>query len=1105
MKKTQLLISLFLVYSLITNHQSLTAQNVGVNTNTPLSILSVKGNAAIGASYGGTIAAPTNGLIVQGKVGIGTSAPSTALHIASGNLLNTGTFGSATTFEISSAGTRLFFNPRKALFRAGYVDGTQWNSANLGNYSTATGYNVRATNSYSTALGYAAYASGQYATALGYTSTASNSYATALGNTNTASGESSTAFGPSSTASGKASATFNFGSTASGEAATAFGNTTTASGKAALAAGERTTAPSFSETVLGRYNTTYTPLSTTTWNSADRLFVIGNGTASGATSNALMILKNGNIGIGNSTPSVKLAISGTTKTTNLKMTNGATNGYLLKTDASGNTTWTDPTTLTFGTSILTKLQDADGNTKAETEKTNNEDKIRFSIAGNERWVMNRGTLEVNNTGNAIYIGNAAGNADTYANNSNNIGIGTNTLRVATAPANQNNTAIGYYAVGSTTTGTDNVGIGLYALYFGKGSYNTAIGNYAGFGGSGSHSGSYNTFGGAWAGVGLFNAGSNNTTVGYAADCTTNSGAVLIGYQVGSETSNVLQIDNSFTSTPLIWGDFSNNYANINGNLGIGTTTPTERVEVVGKTKTTNFQMTNGASGGALLTADASGNATWATPIWSRTGADPRFNFTGNLGIGTTSPSEKLDVSGKIKTTTFQLTTSPTSGYILKSDASGNATWVDKSSLNVGGWTTSGSDIYAANSGNIGIGTTAPSSKLDIQSSSSVMASVQSSGSSTNLNVVVPSGQEAGFQMATYSSGSASARWVMGKSTASETGSDAGGNFFINRYSDAAAYLSQPFQIKRADGYVGLGITPTYPAHFYSTDNQLFMLESNSTTGTWLMLKNNSTNGRTWDFFSAGSGNSEGVGAFCIKDETSGSVRMTITSTGLVGIGTSNPTKGFLEVNGSKVYPTNDKRFAYFAKNVTNANISWTTGSEDFSIYSSERFGASEFNAFSDRRIKNPLGQSNAIKDLDILRGVKITDYKMVDSIAKGNKVIKKVIAQELAEVLPNAVNISTNVVPNIYKVATMENGFVSLDNHGLAVGDKVQLIFGSQKELCKVLAINEKGFEIEFQDNSKLKTQPSKLKNTEGGKNHESRITNHESPTQRRFCLWKRS
>ena len=45
-----------------------------------------------------------------------------------------------------------------------------------------------------------------------------------------------------------------------------------------------------------------------------------------------------------------------------------------------------------------------------------------------------------------------------------------------------------------------------------------------------------------------------------------------------------------------------------------------------------------------------------------------------VGIGTSYPSEKLDVNGKIKASSIQLTTSPTNGYVLTCDASGNASW-----------------------------------------------------------------------------------------------------------------------------------------------------------------------------------------------------------------------------------------------------------------------------------------------------------------------------------------------------------------------------------------------------------------------------------------------
>ena len=53
-------------------------KNAGIGlaaTDTIQNKLDVEGSVAIGASYSGTSAAPANGLIVQGNVGIGTNSP----------------------------------------------------------------------------------------------------------------------------------------------------------------------------------------------------------------------------------------------------------------------------------------------------------------------------------------------------------------------------------------------------------------------------------------------------------------------------------------------------------------------------------------------------------------------------------------------------------------------------------------------------------------------------------------------------------------------------------------------------------------------------------------------------------------------------------------------------------------------------------------------------------------------------------------------------------------------------------------------------------------------------------------------------------------------
>lgn len=66
----------------------------------------------------------------------------------------------------------------------------------------------------------------------------------------------------------------------------------------------------------------------------------------------------------------------------------------------------------------------------------------------------------------------------------------------------------------------------------------------------------------------------------------------------------------------------------------------------------------------------------STTLEFLTGGDYVFGG-GNVGIGTNSPEQKLDVNGTIKATGFQLVNNTQGfGKILQSDESGNATWVD---------------------------------------------------------------------------------------------------------------------------------------------------------------------------------------------------------------------------------------------------------------------------------------------------------------------------------------------------------------------------------------------------------------------------------------------
>ncbi len=170
----------------------------------------------------------------------------------------------------------------------------------------AFGWNATASGENSTALG-GSTASGDYSIAIGV-SKAEGFYSSAIGGSK-ATGEFSTAIGDNANATQDFSMAFGTYCNSNGPYSQAFGYYTTASGSYSSAMGNYTTAPSGYETVIGRYNTTYTPFSTNDWNPADRLFVIGNG-SSISKSDAFTVLKNGNVGIGTSTPSQKLHVNG---------------------------------------------------------------------------------------------------------------------------------------------------------------------------------------------------------------------------------------------------------------------------------------------------------------------------------------------------------------------------------------------------------------------------------------------------------------------------------------------------------------------------------------------------------------------------------------------------------------------------------------------------------------------------------------------------------------------------------------------------------------------------------------------------------------------------
>jgi trimeric autotransporter adhesin len=583
--------------------------NVGIGTTTPLdrlhvvgNIRMVDGNQAAGrvltSNANGTASwtnpiGTTNGTLDQ-AYDFGGAGNGKTITADAGAVTIDGTDGLVSTGQLFSgvvapagAGTRMVWNPRKGAFRAGNVFGIEWDDANMGSFSTAFGENTRASGPYSFSIGYANIASGQSSAAFGQSTTASGAYSAAFGSQTIADGTNSAAFGRQSSASGLVSFSFgqNTGANGSysaafgywsgtagessfvagrssgavgdvsscfGESNTAFGNNSFATGRFNTASGANSTifgynsnAFSFGETVMGIGATTYTPSTNGATqfraaNTTDRLFVIGNAidtnnndlVDAAERSDALIVLKNGLTRLPSTTNAMITSADGKAVVTKeyLQSNNWSLTGNTGTNAATNFIGTTDNIDLVFRRGNIISGRLGDSNT----------------FFGRNSGVVNTGT---SNTfiGERAGIANVSGSANTFLGR----------LAGANGASGNDNIYLGY-AAGLNNTGNGNLMLGAFSSQNTTGSFNVFLGYSAG---------SNNT------------TGARNTTIGNQSDlgAANLTNATAIG--------NLAQVD---TSNSLVLGSINGvNGSLVSTNVGIGTTSPLTRLDIVDENTTTS--------------------------------------------------------------------------------------------------------------------------------------------------------------------------------------------------------------------------------------------------------------------------------------------------------------------------------------------------------------------------------------------------------------------------------------------------------------------------------------------------------------------------------------
>ena len=184
----------------------------------------------------------------------------------------------------------------------------------------------------------------------------------------------------------------------------------------------------------------------------------------------------------------------------------------------------------------------------------------------------------------------------------------------------------------------------------------------------------------------------------------------------------------FSNNRIVMGTYGSNALVVSGsNVGIGTSVPnTAKLHIYDSTNSfTRYTNTTNAGHFVDVGANNGGQSFLfsygAYPVLIGTnGAERiRVDSVGNVGIGTSSPSFKLSVQGiaQARGGVYVTQASPTNTLILDADNTSLHKIYTNSTVDLSlGTNSSTSQVYLQNSGNVGIGTTAPAYKLQVSGS-----------------------------------------------------------------------------------------------------------------------------------------------------------------------------------------------------------------------------------------------------------------------------------------------------------------------------------------------------------------------------------------------------
>jgi len=471
------------------------------------------------------------------------------------------------------------------------------------------------------------------------------------------------------------------------------------------------------------------------------------------------------------------------------------------------------------------------------------------------------------------------------------------------------------------------------------------------------------------------------------------------------------------------------------------------------------------------------------------------SFSQNVGIGITTPLAPLHIKKdnealRLEGTSPYLSFYNTAGTVPKSfiQSSGNNLYLGTSTGNTTGiiqlYANANPLITLLPSGNVGIGTSSPVEPLTVQTTNNTFG-ISHRGEGGNILATRMGGTSAGI--GTFSNtnmrifcNSNSAMFI----NAANGYVGLGGDFPVNKFQIGTI-------INPSTNYVGNDLVIS------NAGNAMRILQSINTT----VFASNNTNMVLWPKEATGNvgintlqqptnklqigsiggtgfaGNDLAIGngtaamaiyqtndATLIGSTTDIILKPRNNGAGRVGINTNTP-RAALDVASvfSANNPSPASEYSYLNISSWRNGVGYITGISvipSVSIIADGRVVATEFNAYSDARIKNITGKSNTAKDLETINSIAITDYTMKDKVKYGNQTFKKVIAQEVEKVYPQVVNKHTDFIPNVYqltnKITKTNNGYLLsfTNNHNISkAATKLQLLLSEGMEQFEIVFI----------------------------------------------------